>query len=101
MIMAHATPNLDRFLHAIADPTRRRILGALKEKGGCSLDKETGLCAFDIEQRVKLSQPTVSHHMRILEKAGVVEAKREGHWRWYRRNEKLIAEMTRGLKGQL
>jgi DNA-binding transcriptional ArsR family regulator len=100
-IMAHATPNLDRFLHAIADPTRRRILGALKEKGGCSLDKETGLCAFDIEQRVRLSQPTISHHMRILEKAGVVEAKREGHWRWYRRNEKLIAEMTRGLKGQL
>jgi DNA-binding transcriptional ArsR family regulator len=101
LIMAHAAPTLDRFLHAIADPTRRRILLALKEKGGCSLDKETGLCAGDIEQRVKLAQPTVSHHMRILEKAGLVEAKREGHWRWYRRDEKLIAEMTRGLKGKL
>jgi DNA-binding transcriptional ArsR family regulator len=101
LIMADAAPNLDRFLHAIADPTRRRILSALKEKGGCSLDKESGLCAFDIEQRVKLAQPTVSHHMQILEKAGVVEAKREGHWRWYRRNEKLIKEMMRGLKGQL
>jgi ArsR family transcriptional regulator, arsenate/arsenite/antimonite-responsive transcriptional repressor len=100
-IMSDTASNLDRFLHAIADPTRRRILRALKEKGGCSLDKETGLCAFDIEQRVKLAQPTVSHHMRILEKAGVVEAKREGHWRWYRRNEKLITEMMRGLKGQL
>src|ERR1700681_1570191 len=101
LIMAHAAPTLDRFVHAIADPTRRRILRALKEKGGCSLDKETGLCAFDIEQRVKLAQPTVSHHMRILEKASLVEAKREGHWRWYRRNEKLITEMMRGLKGQL
>ena len=101
IIMAHADPNLDRFLHAIADPTRRRILRALKEKGGCSLDKETGLCGFDIEQRVKLAQPTVSHHMRILERASLVEAKREGHWRWYRRNEKLITEMMRGLKGQL
>ncbi len=80
--MAHADPNLDRFLHAIADPTRRRILRALKEKGGCSLDKETGLCGFDI-------------------RASLVEAKREGHWRWYRRNEKLITEMMRGLKGQL
>ncbi len=98
---AQGAPHLDRFLHAIADPTRRRILHALKEKGGCSLDKETGLCAGDIEQRVKLAQPTISHHMRILEKAGVVEAKREGHWRWYRRNEKLIAEMTRELKQQL
>jgi ArsR family transcriptional regulator len=99
--MVRAAPNLARFLHAIADPTRRRILRALKEKGGCSLDKESGLCAGDIEERVKLAQPTVSHHMRILEKAGLVEAQREGHWRWYRRNEKLIAEMVRGLKGQL
>jgi len=99
--MSHAAANLDRFLHAIADPTRRRILQALTEKGGCSLDKETGLCAGDIEQRVKLAQPTVSHHMRILEKAGLVEAKREGHWRWYRRNEKLMSEMMRDLKGQL
>jgi ArsR family transcriptional regulator, arsenate/arsenite/antimonite-responsive transcriptional repressor len=99
--MADADPNLDRFLHAIADPTRRRILRALKEKGGNSLGKESGLCAFDIEQRVKLAQPTVSHHMRILEKASLVEAKKEGHWRWYRRNEKLITEMTRELKGKL
>jgi ArsR family transcriptional regulator len=101
LIMSDAALNFDRFLHAIADPTRRRILQALKEKGGCSLGKETGLCAADIEHRVKLAQPTVSHHMRILEKANLVEATREGHWRWYRRNEKLIAEMTRGLKGQL
>jgi len=101
LIMTDATPNLDRFLHAIADPTRRRILRALKEKGGCSLEKETGLCAADIEQRVKLAQPTVSHHMRILERANLVEGKREGHWRWYRRNEKLIVEMTRELKVQL
>jgi DNA-binding transcriptional ArsR family regulator len=99
--MVHSAPDLDRFVHAIADPTRRRILRVLKEKEGCSLDKETGLCAFDIERRVKLAQPTVSHHMRILEKASLVEAKREGHWRWYRRNEKLIADMTRQLKGEL
>lgn len=100
-LMAHPVSDLDRFLHAIADPTRRRILGALKEKVGCSLGNETGLCAGDIEKRVKLAQPTVSHHMRILERAGLVEAKREGHRRRYRRNEKLIVEMLRGLKGQL
>jgi ArsR family transcriptional regulator len=99
--MVSSAPDLDRFLHAIADPTRRRILHALKEKGGCSLDKETGLCAADIEQRMQLAQPTISHHMRILENASLVEAKREGHWRWYRRNEKLITEMMRGLKRQL
>ena len=95
------TPDLGPFLHAIADPARRRILKALNEKGGSSLGKDTGLCASDIEERVKLSQPTVSHHMKILEKAGLVEVKKEGHWRWYRRNQKLIVEMTRGLKAHL
>jgi len=99
--MAQTPSDLDRFLHAIADPTRRRILRALKEKSGNSIGKENGLCASDIERRVKLAQPTVSHHMRILERASLVETRREGHWRWYRRNEKLIAEMMKGLKKQL
>jgi len=99
--MNQSAPNLDRFLHAIADPTRRRILEALKEKGGNSLGKETGLCAFDVEQRVKLAQPTVSHHMRILEKANLVLVTREGHWRWYRRNERVISELMKNLKKQI
>src|SRR5258708_21277513 len=95
------TVDLGPFLHAIADPARRRILQALKEKGKNSLGKDTGLCAGDVEQRVKLSQPTVSHHMRILVEAGLVEMKKQGTWRRYRRNQKLISEMTRGLKEQL
>jgi len=99
--MTPAEPSSDRFLHAIADPTRRRILRALKEKGGSSDGHETGLCASDIEQRVKLAQPTISHHMRILEKAGLVNAKREGHWRRYQRNEKLIREGMKKLSKEL
>src|SRR5215468_9111068 len=99
--MPSSLHNLDVFLHAISDPTRRLILRALLEKGANSLGKETGLCAGDIEQRVKLSQPTVSHHMKILEKAQLVIAVREGHWRWYRRNEKSIREMTKNLKNHL
>jgi DNA-binding transcriptional ArsR family regulator len=99
--MVPSSDSLDHFLHAIADPTRRLILRALLEKGANSLGKETGLCAGDIEQRVKLAQPTVSHHMKILEKAQLVHATREGHWRWYRRNEKLIREMVRKLKTAL
>jgi ArsR family transcriptional regulator len=99
--MTHASPDLGPFLHAISDPTRRRILQALREENEGSPGKKTSLCASDIEQRVKLSQPTISHHMRILEKAGLVEVKKQGHWRRYRRNQKLISEMTRNLKKQL
>ena len=92
---------LNRALHAIADPSRRRILEALKERGGCSIGKEVGLCAYDIELRVKLSQPTISHHMSILKRAGLVEASKVGQWRWYRRNEGALKEFTRLLKETL
>jgi DNA-binding transcriptional ArsR family regulator len=92
---------MDRILHAVADPTRRRILHALKEQGGCSIAKDEGLCASDIEQRINLSQPTISHHMAILTKAGVVEAKKLGLWVWYRRNETALREFGRSLKKSL
>jgi DNA-binding transcriptional ArsR family regulator len=92
---------LDLILHAIADPTRRRILQALKEQGGCSIGKDVGLCGSDIEQRIHLSQPTISHHMAILTKAGLVDAKKIGLWRWYRRNDGALREFTRSLKKQL
>src|SRR5262249_28316773 len=96
-------PQLDLgpFLHAIADPARRRILQALKEKSTGETRKNTGLNAGEIEERVKLAQPTISHHMKILEKAGLVEVTKQGHWRWYRRNQKAIAELIRQLKSQL
>jgi len=92
---------LNRALHAIADPARRRILQALKERGACSIDKDEGLCASDIELRVHLSQPTISHHMSILKKAGLVEAKKLGQWMWYRRNETALREFARALRQSL
>ncbi len=97
---------LDRTLHAIADPTRRRILQALKEgaakaSAGARNGRGPCLCAGDIEERVQLSQPTISHHMTILTKAGLVQATKEGQWRWYRRNEKAIRQVVKTLRGKL
>ena len=66
-----------------------------------SIGKEVGLCASDIEQRIHLSQPTISHHMAILAKAGLVEAKKIGLWRWYRRNESALRQFARSLKKNL
>jgi DNA-binding transcriptional ArsR family regulator len=94
-------PSLDSTLHAIADPTRRRILEALKERGACSIGKRVGLCAGDVEERVRLSQPTISHHMSILTDAGLVEAVKQGQWRWYRRNEPAIRRLLKILRTKL
>jgi DNA-binding transcriptional ArsR family regulator len=96
--------SLDRTLHAIADPTRRRILATLKQRApsnGALTAGKNGLCAGDIEERVRLSQPTVSHHMAILTKAGLVEAAKQGQWRWYRRNEKALRQLVKSLRAQL
>ena|SRR5690349_22549327 len=99
--MSPTERELNLIFNAIADPTRRRILQALKEQGGCSIDKHVGLCASDIEQRIQLSQPTISHHTSILTKAGLVEAKKIGLWRWYRRNENALRQFARTLKKNL
>jgi DNA-binding transcriptional ArsR family regulator len=88
-------------IQAIADPSRRLILQALKERGGCSLDKPVGLCASDLEMRIKLSQPTISHHMSVLTRAGLVEAEKLGQWMWYRRNENALRNLMRSLKKTL
>src|SRR5262245_56304194 len=86
-------------LKAIADPTRLKILRLLKEKGVCSIGKAEGLCACDIEEQIKLSQPTISHHMSILKKAGLVQAEKQGLWMWYRRNEKSIRALAQAVRG--
>jgi len=104
--MSSTDLSLDRVLHAVADPTRRRILQALKEGEAEARAKglkaaESCLCAGDIEERVHLSQPTISHHMAILTKAGLVEATKKGQWRWYRRDEKAIRSMLKALRGKL
>jgi DNA-binding transcriptional ArsR family regulator len=100
-------PTLDRALHAIADPTRRRILLVLKQARsdakpiGAKLATGHCLCGGEIEERIHLSQPTISHHMAILTKAGLVEAAKQGQWRWYRRNEKAIRQIVKSLRGKL
>ncbi len=116
--MTVAEPSLDRVLHAIADPTRRRILQTLKERGACTRTKTSGrksghgrdaqgkdsptkgasLCARDIESCVRLSQPTISHHMAILADAGLVETVKRGQWRWYRRNDHAIRQILKLLR---
>jgi DNA-binding transcriptional ArsR family regulator len=99
--MSGQEANLDRALHAIADPTRRRILAALKERDTDSVGRSLGLCAGDIEERMRLSQPTISHHMAILTQAGLVEAVKQAQWRWYRRNESAMRELVKTLRTKL
>jgi ArsR family transcriptional regulator, arsenate/arsenite/antimonite-responsive transcriptional repressor len=88
-------------LKAMADPARLKILHILKQKGRCSIGKAVGLCACDIEAQVRLSQPTISHHMAVLKKAGLVRAEKQGLWMWYQRNEEYLKELGTAISSNI
>jgi ArsR family transcriptional regulator len=96
MSTAAAARRLAR-LRALADPTRLRILELLKKKGCCSCEevgaRAAGLCVCDLEKALDLTQPTVTHHLKILREAGLVECRRLGPWLYCRRNEEALAEL--------
>ncbi len=73
---------------ALADETRLAILRQLREQGE--------VCACDFLACCTLAQPTVSHHLKVLRRAGLVRAEKHGLWVSYRLNEDRL-EALRGL----
>ena len=65
-----------RLLKALADPTRLRILSLLSRHEG-------EVCVFEIVESFTLEQPTISHHLRILRDAGLVDCRKKGLWAYY------------------
>jgi ArsR family transcriptional regulator len=95
--MLAATDKLSLALRAVADPTRRKILRLLHPSTPRKAGSPEGWTASDVEQRIKLAQPTISHHMKILRNAGLVEAQKQGTWVRYRRIEAAIRALRKGL----
>jgi len=75
-------------LKAVADPTRVQIILCLRAA------KEP-VCVCDFTATFDLSQPTISHHMAKLRKAGLVEATRQGIWAYYRLKAHLPAHVRK------
>jgi ArsR family transcriptional regulator, arsenate/arsenite/antimonite-responsive transcriptional repressor len=86
---AEATLVADRF-KALADPTRVRILNILSRNGEC--------CVCDVQTNFELSQPTISHHLSILKKAGLVDCDVRGRWCFYTANTQAISELAQVLE---
>jgi ArsR family transcriptional regulator len=60
-----------------------------------------GVCAVLLAQKLGVSQPTLSEHMRILSQAGLVRGKRIKQWTFYRRDEARIKELKRLIARQV
>lgn len=86
--------DVDAIHKALANPVRRDILCWLKEPerhfSGQDLPLSQGVCAGRIDMRCGLSQSTVSEHLAVLQRAGLVTSRRVGQWVFFQRNEAVI-----------
>lgn len=94
-------------LRALANERRLQILEWLKDpeehfppQVDGDLVKD-GVCGLLLARKLKISQPTLSEHMRVLAQAGLVQGKRIKQWTFYKRDEKRIREVKRVLAAQL
>ena len=78
-------------LKALADPTRLAMVAILRQQEG-------PVCVCDLTAAFDLSQPTISHHMGILKRAGLVESVKDGIWIHYRLRDDLAPAVTRALQ---
>jgi ArsR family transcriptional regulator len=93
MVMKRSADPDVRLLQAAADPTRLAILRQLSAEGP--------VCACDFTACCDVSQPTVSHHLKVLREAGWVTPERRGNWIWYSIRPEAVArfrELAGGLQ---
>ena len=80
-----------RTLKALADPARLRLLSIIAAHDGGEA------CVCDLTEPVGLSQPTVSHHLKVLTEAGFVTREKRGVWAYYTLVPGAVAELTAHL----
>ena len=89
---SEAAADLATLFKALGDPARVRLLSLI----AASADGEACIC--DLTEPVGLSQPTVSHHMRLLAEAGLVSREQRGKWAYYRVVSPTLNAMSQALE---
>ena len=72
---------------ALGDPARVRILNLIAQSGG-------EVCACDLNEPVGLAQPTVSHHLKKLVDAGLLEREQRGKWAFFSLNRDAVEKLA-------
>ena len=88
---AEETADMAQGFSALADPARLRILSIL------AAAPEGEACVCDFVGPVGKSQPTISHHLKILGEAGLVHGDRRGKWVWYSLDRERLARLRAAL----
>ena len=92
---------------ALASPKRLQILDWLKDpranfppQRDGDLVKD-GVCGIYIAEKLGVSQPTASEHLRVLTAAGLIRGNRIKQWTFYKRDEQAIAALKREIRSEL
>jgi DNA-binding transcriptional ArsR family regulator len=94
-------------IRALANERRLQILEWLKDPGANFPPQvdgdlvDDGVCGALIAEKLGLSQPTVSEHLKVLAYAGLVRSKRIKQWTFYRRDEARIAQIKRAIAAKI
>lgn len=83
---ATSAGELARVFKALGDPTRVRLLSLIAASAGGEA------CICDLTEPVGLSQPTVSHHMKVLVDAGLATREQRGKWAYFRRVDGVVEQ---------
>jgi ArsR family transcriptional regulator len=84
--------DLARVFGALADPVRLRLLSLVADAGE--------ICSCDLMAPLGRSQPTVSHHTKILSDAGLIQGERRGRWVWWRLVPERVETVRDALAGR-
>ncbi len=77
---------------ALGDPIRLQLVDVLRQHAG-------EVCVCELVPLFELSQPTVSHHLKVLREAGIVGSERRGLWAYYYVNPEAVEELSAWLSG--
>lgn len=73
-----AAAGLAQVFKALADPVRLRLVSLIGAHQGGEV------CVCELATAFQLTQPTISHHLRVLREAGIIDSERRGTWVYYR-----------------
>ncbi|WP_034268131.1 ArsR/SmtB family transcription factor [Haloechinothrix halophila] len=85
--------DLARTVKALADPVRLRLLSLIASHAGGEV------CVCDLSGAFELSQPTISHHLKVLRQVGLVTSERRGTWVYYRADLDALRRLSTALVG--
>ena len=89
-IDAQEAADLARAFAALADPVRLQLLSIVAEAG------ET--CGCDLLEPLGKSQPTISHHTKVLSEAGLIRGEKRGKWVWWSVDKARVRAVRDALK---